>query len=94
VRNPNNAEAWDWDEANEAELARHGILLPDVEQIWMNGPVLAPNKRRRAGDWKMIGFTDGGRLLTVILRYDADRRLLRPITGWETTDGERRRYYK
>src|SRR5579871_5820901 len=44
------------------------------------------------GDYKMIGRTDGGRLLTIVVRWDLSRRTLRPITGWDSTAGERTRY--
>jgi hypothetical protein len=44
------------------------------------------------GDWKMIGRTRGGRRLTIVVRYYADRRTVRPITGWETPKSERSKY--
>jgi uncharacterized DUF497 family protein len=89
---PRYAHAWDWDEGNEAELARHGIAVPEVYQVWANGPEWVPNKRRGSGDHKMIGYTDGGRALSIVVKYHPDRRLNRAITGWDTTLGERKRY--
>jgi len=50
-----------------------------------------PN-RRRSGDWLLIGRTDGGRVLTLVLVYKERQRLLRVFTGWPSTIGERRRY--
>jgi uncharacterized DUF497 family protein len=91
---PREAEAWEWDEGNEAELARHAISATEVEQVWENGPVFVPNRRHRAGDWKMLGLTHGGRRLTIVIRYFQERRTIRPITGWPTTDGEKSRYFK
>lgn len=91
---PSEAEIWMWDEGNEGELARHRIDIDEVEQVWWGGPVWVPNIKYRAGDWKMIGSTEAGRLLTIIIRYFEDQRLIRPITGWETTTGEKQRYLK
>ncbi|MGH8992404.1 MAG: hypothetical protein ACRDZ7_12915 [Acidimicrobiia bacterium] len=90
---PEDAEAWEWDEGNESELSAHNIVVAEVYEVWMNRPVFAPNRKHRAGDWKMCGLTDGGRRLTIVLRVAADRRSVRPITGWDATAGERARYF-
>jgi len=50
--------------------------------------------RQHAGDWKMMGTTRGGRRLTIVIRFYEDRAVLRPITGWDTTVGERARYFE
>lgn len=90
---PTQAETFDWDEGNEAELAAHHISPAEVHQVWENGPLFVPNIRHRAADYKMVGLTSGGRRLTIVVRYDSERRLLRPITGWDITPGERSRYF-
>ncbi len=59
---PRQAESWAWDNDNEAELARQGITIDEVEQVWAEGPEWVRNKRRRAGDHKMLGQTFGGRV--------------------------------
>jgi uncharacterized DUF497 family protein len=89
---PSQAEVLGWNDGNEAELAAHKITLAEVRQVWANEPLFVPNIRHRAGDYKMIGLTDGGRALTIVIRYEADGRVLRPITGWDATAGERSRY--
>jgi hypothetical protein len=93
-RHPSTAESWEWDEGNERELAQHRILPTEVYQVYENGPKWAPNVRQHAGDWKMMGTTRGGRRLTIVVRFYEDRSLLRPITGWDTTVGERARYFE
>jgi hypothetical protein len=40
----------------------------------------------------MLGRTDGGRQLAIVLRFYPDRGTLRPITGWDATAGERSKY--
>jgi|SRR5712691_11515643 len=91
---PSQALVWEWREGDEDELHAHRITPEEVYEIWANRPKFARNKRRRAGDWKMMGRTNGGRKLTVVVRYESDGRSLRPITGWGSTDGEITRYFK
>ena len=89
---PWDAEAFEWDDGNDSEFANRGISQTEVESVCETDPTWAPNKKRRAGDWRMIGRTAGGRPLTIIITADEIRRTLRPITGWECTEGERTRY--
>lgn len=93
-RTPYDAEGWDWDEGNETELAGHHIVPEEVYTVWENGPLFVPNVKHRAGDWKMIGVTSGGRRLTIIVRFEEERLLNRAITGWDSTEGERSKYFK
>jgi uncharacterized DUF497 family protein len=89
---PRDAEGFDWDEANSQELAVHGITESEAEQVFWNGAVWPKNKRLGSGDRKMIGYTDGGRALTLIVLMKLRTRMVRVITGWSCTDGERTRY--
>jgi uncharacterized DUF497 family protein len=91
---PSRAEAFEWNEGNESELAAHHIRPEEVYEVWANGPAFAPNVKRRAGDWKLVGFTNGGRSLTIVIRYDDEARIIRAITGWSSTQGEQSRYLK
>lgn len=91
---PRDAEGFEWDEGNSSELRQphHPIEEWEAEQVFWNGPVWAPNKNEGSGDWKMIGYTDGGRALTLIVTTNPETRMLRVITGWACTKGERTRY--
>lgn len=91
---PRHAGAFEWDDGNEEELWKHRIVPAEVYDVWAAGPVWVPNRRHRAGDWKMIGRTRGGRRLTIIVRYYPERQTIRPITGWDSTRGEISRYFK
>lgn len=93
-RHPSEAEAWSWNEANERELAAHGISTIEVEQVFGNAPRWASNRKGRAAAWKMLGLTDGGRRLTILVRYDGDAKVIRPITGWSPSAGELTRYFQ
>jgi uncharacterized DUF497 family protein len=91
---PKEAEGFEWDEANESELAdpRHPIQPWEVVQVFWNVPVWVRNKKVGSGDYKMIGRTNGGRRLTIVVETKGVTRMLRPITGWESTRGELSRY--
>lgn len=89
---PRDAEDLEFDEINEAHLARRGIIATEVTQVWLNQPVYVPNKRGLTATWLMLGDTAGGRSLTVaVLTLEAVLRL-RPITGWNSTAGELTRW--
>ncbi len=86
------AELIDWDSGNEEELHDHRINLRDVDDVFSGRPRWVPNKRGRSGDFLMIGYNRSMRALTIAVAYDEIRRALRPITGWDCTDGERTKY--
>lgn len=89
---PRNAKFIEFDDGNESELAAHRINAVEVTQLLLNEPTWAPNTKGRAGLWLAVGCTNGGRALTVPVAYDEVRRAIRPITGWDSTSGERIRY--
>jgi len=89
---PRSAELIEFDDGNESELASHRISAAEVTQLLLNKPMWAPNTKGRAGLWLAVGYTNGGRALTVPVAYDELRLTVRPITGWDSTSGERTRY--
>lgn len=91
---PWDAEGFEWDDANERELGQphHPIQPWEVEDVFWNQPVWAPNKRGRSGDYIMVGRTDGGRRLTIVVQVKTITRQLRPITGWDSTPADLSRY--
>lgn len=89
---PSNAETIEFDEGNEGELAGHGISALEAWQVLAMDPVWVRNKKGRAGAWLAVGRTAGGRWLTIVVHFDAGQARTRPITGWDTTVGERDRY--
>ena len=89
---PREAEGFDWDEDNEDELWDHKIRPWEVEQVFWNRPVWAPNKKGRSCDYLMVGRTDGGRRLTIPVRPNVATRQLRPITGWESSKADLSKY--
>ena len=81
---PSEASEFEWDYGNQSEFARHGIEPEEVEEVFDNHPDWKPNKRDRAGDWRMTGRTNGGRRLTIIIKDAGYAHTLRAITGWES----------
>ncbi len=78
---PEDAEMVEFDDSNEAHMARHGVTPLEVLQVFNGDPLWAPNVKGRAADWLMIGRTRGGRALVVAVTYDDVRAALRPITA-------------
>ncbi len=89
---PSQAEAIDFDDGNESELAAHRIAAVEAWEVLSGDPTWARNKKGRAGVWLAVGYTSGGRALTLPVAYDSGTATVRPITGWDSTAGERRRY--
>src|SRR5712692_8899853 len=91
---PNADATLEFDEANEFELARRHVTVREVVQVFSNRPLWRANRRGRADNFQMIARTDGGRLLTIIVLWRGGERVLRPITGWDASTGERTVYEK
>ena len=80
----------EFDDYNEAELAVHRITPNEVMQMLRNRFTVRRNRRNRAGNRQLIGETDGGRVLTVILAPTDLPDRWRPVTGWDSSLEERR----
>lgn len=89
---PWEADDLEFDDANEAHLALHGISVSEVTQVWLSRPVYVPNKKGLTAAWLMLGDTLGGRSLTVAVVTMEVVLRLRPITGWDSTAGELTRW--
>jgi uncharacterized protein len=82
---------FEWDDDNVEHLARHGITPEEVEELF-EGPVI----RRRGGTdapdrFRVLGRTAAGRYLAMIYQERA-RDVVRPFTGWDIRQHERRLY--
>jgi hypothetical protein len=74
-----------FDDHNEREMARHGVVRWDVEQLTWNRCVFHSNWRGEPGSVLMIGETNGGRLLTVPLAPTDDPTTWRPATAFDAS---------
>ena len=72
-----------FDEHNEREMARHGVVRFEVEQLTSNRNRVLRNPRGETGSVLLVGETDGGRLLTVPLAPTDDPTTWRPATAFD-----------
>ena len=80
----------EFDDDNEAELAAHHITALEVLELLENRFTVRRNKKHRAGARQLIGQTNGGRVLTIMLAATHVPDRWRPVTGWDSTPPERR----
>jgi hypothetical protein len=83
-------------DVTESKLAARSISRIEVQQMLRNWHVVARNRRRptqrRPGLPRrlLIGKTDGGRALTLVIEGTLDPTTWLLITGWEATPAERK----
>jgi hypothetical protein len=78
---------WDFDDANVAELAAHGVTVEIVDDVVQNRPRFRRNKKRRRATHQMIGPDGGGRFWVICL-LETGPATWRPITGWAAGEHE------
>lgn len=75
------------------KLGARGISAEEVEQLPRNRHVTARNPRERGKPGKrvlLIGRTDGGRPLTLVIERTVDPTTWLVVTGWAATEAERK----
>jgi len=70
-------------EAHQAAAGRPVVTGREVLQVWDNGFIARRNHRGQPDTRMLIGFTDGGRRATVIVRRTGPGRWL-VFTAWDT----------
>ncbi len=59
---------FDWDAANVAHIARHGITPEECEEAYWNGPmVIEVQERKRERRRLCLGETNAAKLLTFVI---------------------------
>lgn len=80
-------------ETTEDHLASHAITVEEALAVAFNEPRFFRDKE--AGRLRMIGRTDEGRLLTIIVEPDEDDGgTCELITGWDATRAEKTAWQK
>lgn len=83
----------EFDGENIEHLAAHNLTLRRIYQvIWGEEYLIIRNKKSGSGQIKMIGSDYGGQFWTIVLAATNEPGLWRPITGWQSTMGERTIY--
>lgn len=83
---------FDWDEANEAHVAKHGFEPSEVEEALLDPSQVSGDAYNAGLETRdaIIGQTDGGGIVFVV--YTIRNRKVRPISARDATDKEKRRY--
>jgi hypothetical protein len=74
------------------KLGARGISAREAEQVPQNAHAVANNPRsrgRRTSRFFLIGRTDGGRTLTLVIERTVNPTTWLVVTGWKSTDAER-----
>ncbi len=72
------------------KLGARSISVDEVAQLPRNRYVVVRNPRNPGSRRFLIGSTDGGRVLTVVIEQTIDPTTWLIVTGWSATDPERR----
>ena len=86
---------FEFDAFNTRHLATHGLTAAAVWDVWLDEPVLVPDRPQHSGSHLMIGMDAGGALWTIaMICVDDELGLWRPITGFPTErEDERDAWY-
>lgn len=86
---------FDWDEKNARKNEKHGVTKPEVEQVFLNAPLLVADDvkhSQRAPRYHALGRTDQNRWLHVSFSEREDAKLIRPISARAMSRKERAIY--
>jgi len=83
---------FDWDQANIAHLARHGVTPEKVEEAFCDPFQLLLGTQLRDGEvrYEMMAETKDGRILEVVLTHR--RGAIRPVTAYTASRRDRSFY--
>jgi len=82
---------FDWDGANAAHLARHGVTPQEAEQVFANDPMIVWTREYAEEERSLcFGRTSAGKFLTVI--YTERKGRIRVVTAYRMTRAQQRMY--
>jgi uncharacterized DUF497 family protein len=88
---------FDWDEGNERKNEKHGVTKAEVEQVFLNAPLLLADDvkhSQREPRFHALGRTDQDRRLHVTFTERGNGMLIRPISARAISRKERAVYEK
>ena len=86
---------FDWDEENSRKNDKHGVSKPEVEQVFLNAPLLLAGDvkhSKRELRFHALGRTDLDRWLHITFTERGNGRLIRPISARAMSRKERAIY--
>jgi uncharacterized DUF497 family protein len=72
------------------KLGARNVSVDEVAQLRRNRYVIVRNPRAPGRRRFLIGSTDGGRVLTLVIEQTVDSTTWLIVTGWSATAAERR----
>ena len=88
---------FDWDEGNSRKNERHSVSKAEVEQVFLNAPLLLADDlqhSRREPRFHALGRSDLNRRLHVTFTERGDGTLIRPISARDMSRKEKAVYEK
>lgn len=79
-----------WDQLNISHIAEHHVLPEEAEEACYNKPLVLQS---RLGRYYVLGRTDSGRYLTVIIAPQV-QQTIRVITARDMSNAERQQFYR
>ena len=86
---------FDWDEGNARKNEKHGVSKSEVEQVFLNAPLLLADDLKhsqREQRFRALGKTDQDRRLHVTFTGRTNGTLIRPISARAMSRKERAVY--
>lgn len=74
------------------KLAARGIDEWEPHEVAFGRYVLLRNKKHRAASHRLVGRTEAGRMLTILVRETEEDGIWDVRNGWDSSDGERTLY--
>jgi uncharacterized DUF497 family protein len=87
--------AFDWDEGNSRKNEKHGITKAEVEQAFLNKPLIVASDVKHSQQearFHALGRTDANRCLLITFTEREDGTLVRPISARAASRKERKIY--
>jgi len=76
---------FDWDDGNRLKCQKHGVPIAEVEGVFENGPLIAPDPRHSAGEDRLIAIGRSGAnrpiFVAFTLRTVDGHTLIRPVSA-------------
>jgi uncharacterized protein len=88
---------FDWDEGNQRKNEKHGVTKAEVEQAFLNKPLIVATDVRHSQQesrFHALGRTDANRCLHITFTVRGDGTLIRPISARPASRKEREIYEK
>lgn len=86
---------FDWDEGNERKNDKHGVTKTEIEQVFLNAPLVVADDVRHSKQerrYHALGRTDANRWIHVTFTERNAQTLIRPISARDMSRKEKAVY--